>query len=268
MLFLGRRFFASQKGFVLTAWLNLFLRGAFLAILLKLVLYPDSLFAPLFGAGILAAFLLDSIILRLGIFAVGMDSSSLFFKRTPVDSAWRPDRKFLRLKRNIEGRGMRKVGSYIGSWESELRPKCYLTTFLSEDSKTVLEVSFADLGSGLITCSAAASQSEDGTFILTSGRFESDLFPAVPDCVEAEFHPLNSNPLKTLSRHRRRISRMKNLSPLDDGALESINRAFEQKCEDDGLINEQEDRSECGLFTPRGAYLAWKSILRLRYFGM
>ena len=135
-------------------------------------------------------------------------------------------------------------------------------------AKTVLEVSFEDFGKGLATCSRAASQSDDGTIVLTSSGFESEIFPPVPDGIDAEFHPLNSNPLKTLHRHSRRISKYGNFSLLDDTVFERINNAFEQKCRADGLINAPEDISESGLLTGRGAYLAWKAALRLRYFGM
>ena len=268
LLFLAGRFFISQKGVVIEAWLNLILRGLLVAIILKLALSEDAIFAPLFAAGLLAAFLFDSVIIRMGVFAFSMDGSGLFLKKAAVDSAWRPDLKFLRLKRAIESGGMRKSGSYMAASENGFRPDSYSTVFISGDAKTVLEVSFEDFGKGLATCSRAASQSDDGTIVLTSSGFESEIFPPVPDGIDAEFHPLNSNPLKTLHRHSRRISKYGNFSLLDDTVFERINNAFEQKCRADGLINTPEDISESGLLTGRGAYLAWKAALRLRYFGM
>ncbi len=259
--------FQSPFLWTIDRWLKLALFSLATACVLKFSLGFEN-FAASAAVGALVYFGLESLLFWLNISIVSDDDSPLFAPYSETDSAWRPEKKFLDMKRSIESRGFSKSGSFksgIGREEC----KFFLTTFDSSDKKIRLSVKFVPFGKAWLNVFIAESFAGDGTVFRTEANF----IPfglAFPKNYDAARFPLETNPVRLLKKHESRVEKSgKKIAGLPENPLEWINgelNNIERENVARGFINDRYKASEFGKLTPEGKNRLWWDAVITAYF--
>jgi|GEM_PF-3181626 len=263
------KFFVSPRLFVISRILRLLAGGLAIGWFLRMLAVPDGQILMLAAGGCLIYLLFESALYWLELKSANLDRPSLFARFAEVPSAWSPEARFLKLKREIEKEGFSKCGAsaaVLGDGVSILS-----TGFISQDRKTLLNVSFLPFAAAAyaVASSAVSFARDGGEVYYTDGVFMPFGLSFPPNYKVRRLPLGGANPLKLLRKHAKLVKGAA-LAEISETPLEIQNKIYadiEAQASADGLLNAPSDRDEYGVLSSEGLYRVWKSIFTLNYLG-
>ncbi len=262
--FLNARFFASPKLFLLKRWLRCVFFSIAIGLLLSALL-PEKPVNYMLFCGLLIYIFFETLLYWININAASVSECARPRQYESIDNAWRPERRFIKLKEKIFSLGFTQEAAMVSKIDGT--PVIYQTCFDSSDRKTRLSVAFILHGGVWITASSAYSKTDNGDILYT------EAIPLAfglryPKKFKVSRFPMIENPLKIVKIHTKRVKARKDSmseilsDPMEDSAdtmheIEEYNRKI-------GLVSADINSDE--YFTEEGKYNIWKDMILINYF--
>ena len=226
-------------------------------------------FPVLLAISLIVVVFLDTVWTRAVIVSFSLAMPRRFIMPREVESAWRPGPKFYALKKSIEDAGFSRALSLRTDMPGR-KDICELcTVFVSSDSKTVLNVSFAVARAEMATSLTLLSRNASGHSFVTSNQPAADglIFPS--DCSRV-LKPWAGNFGKLLKIHNRRLEgeTLSELPPPSLSGYWNDCQRLERENMALGILTPVSEIEEYGILTPDGKYKLWIDTLILAYLGI
>jgi len=214
--------------------------------------------------------LVETIYTWLAISALNKSSIALFprFSENNSGEEWPAQKKLIEIKDWLKSKGFSKVNAVYAEVGHGIHIRS--TIFQSEDSLTRFQILFVPQSRGDIGfCFSFSSETHDEKRLISDNLFMpyGGFYPEKWEVIRKPW----TRSVKTLFKlHQRRIDQLQ-LSPLDQDAVDDLNRqqrTLEQINVREGFLFPPHLHEDHGRITWDGRYRVWKEVWMLNYFGI